>query len=147
MRKLHSISVLAIIFIIFGFGAVYYSKTINKSTHQPVTQDYEKELDKRFRNVINKNNEDLPKMIDDITRLDSVYYLDREVTYIYTVFDIEANKLSSKDFEERLRPILINQVCTSMEAMWKYGVPVGHIYRDKKGKRIFATVIQPEECE
>lgn len=111
---------------------------------------YPKSVDKQLHELSMRINVNLPKMVDDQTRLDrTVSEAGRQFTFFHTLpfhgsYDIDSQKLH--DFME---PVILERYCKSadMQNFRKYDVTANFVYLGKNGVEVTRFIIKPKHCE
>jgi len=93
-------------------------------------------------------NNSLPKMIDDITRLDYISVQDKDVYYNYTIVDRTVAEMDVSRFTSKMTPMLIAGNCANKESrsLLDEERKLVHVYRDKINKPISKIVIEKSDC-
>ena len=105
--------------------------------------------DSQLSETMSQMNENLPLMVDDITRIDSVEVDGRNIIYNYTL-TADLNEIVDElpTFEE-LRLNQLNEYCfvEGNNYFSSVNVSVTSIYRNLNGKQLNVFTLKPEECK
>lgn len=99
-----------------------------------------------------KVNSSLPRMIDNVTRLErTAVGPGNRFTYMNTLVNYPGPEQSDLDFKEGIesaRMLLTQQVCSKkeMEPMISTGAEIVYSYQDKSGAALFDVVITKDKC-
>ncbi len=92
----------------------------------------------------------LPRMIDNVTRLDSTVGAKNILQYQYTLVGIPTANISEQILKDELETNIVNNVCTSKELV-KYfiskGVTVSYAYYGSDGNLIGVISVAPSQCQ
>ena len=128
------------IFLILSLSIILFSQeTYDRKTIQSAI----------FLNeVASSVNKQLPMMIDKHTRMDNVFGTEKNITYKYTLININYGDFTAKQVENSLKENIKNSVCTSpnTKIFPDNGVTMNYSYYSKKGKYITKIIITPKDC-
>jgi hypothetical protein len=162
----------------FGFGATYISGRIFRSGRK-VTFKYllsgvvsisavtayfvlavaiqylidmnrDKASQEYLMEVAEITNKDLPVTVDDQTELVKLDGLEGVLVYYYRLPNIIQGQLSENYLIEQLRPIIINQTCTTpdtREDFLENGVTLRYIYNAKDSSEIAQFDVKISDCD
>lgn len=105
--------------------------------------------DLELKKSILQINDDLPFMVDDITRLDNVNVVKRNVIYSYTFLNSVELKSGTPISMEELKNIQLNEYCFGTEENRYFStvnVSITSIYKYEIGDKIESFTIKPSEC-
>lgn len=104
--------------------------------------------DKQLQQLAKKANETCPKMLDQLTRLDSCAALPGN-TFKYYQTVLGAVITDTTLFKPRLQPQILTMIKTSPDPVYKYfkekDVTVAFQYNDEKGNYLFSVIVKPED--
>lgn len=98
-----------------------------------------------FVSIENKN---CPRMIDNITRLDSCIALpNKTVKYSATILHLDASKINTKESSELVKKNLVYALQTNpqLKEGLKLGISFLYLYHDQKGSLIYEISITPDD--
>ena len=114
--------------------------------HQQSDQD----IVSQMQQASNRINQQLPRMGDKITRLDTtIAGPGKTWTYMYTIVSPNSTSLTQQDLDKYLGTKVRNGVCTekSMKAFIDNGVKIRYVYRASDGTVIGSIVVNPSDCK
>jgi hypothetical protein len=94
-------------------------------------------------------NENLPMVVDNETRLDSVSAVPgRHFIYHYTLLTLSRADVDPDDFHKTIKPRLKSRLCGSaeMQNFLKNGVTISYLYKSKDGQPVGGAKLAPSEC-
>jgi hypothetical protein len=100
-----------------------------------------------LQNAIDMNRK-CPLQIDEWTRLDSTTAgPGKTFTYYYTLVNQTRKRIDAKSMEDRLKPLLINNMKTNrdLEVLRKNGITMCYTYYDKNGQCVLNIRVKPED--
>lgn len=111
--------------------------------------DNNDELETYLAEMVTKLNDQLPVMVNGVTRLEQVKSSGLQVQYYYTVLDAEVDSLSVDYWTDAVKNDVANQTCQDQKIteMFTLGVSNQYIYSDTKNKPLAQFNIDQEICE
>lgn len=103
-------------------------------------------FDKVMMKVASELNKSCPMMVDSETRLDNAIALpDNVFQYNYTLINLPLDSISTQDFEEYMKPQILNNVKTNpdLQTFRDNKVTMAYYYKDMNG--VFITKISITE--
>lgn len=102
----------------------------------------------RLKSDIELTNQKLPMMIDDYTRLDSLYVKGNGISYKYTLVKTTAEDLDILRFKSAMIPSLKLKACSDEEAkaLLDRDKDVSYEYFDKNGQQMLILTINKKDC-
>ena len=145
MRKLKNVVFgVLIVVALAGFAA----RLLGIET--PLTKpDITKKNNLVLSRVANDMNENLPAMIDEITRLDRVTGENLTLTYTYTLVGFSKEEISADALVSEIKPGMLSNYCTSpnMTELKDNHVKLQAKYLDESGQLITQFYVSSSECE
>ena len=107
----------------------------------------ESDLNAALLEASNNLNQNLPRMLDAETRLDTSIVYKRNFIYRHTLVNLSAEEIDEETNDEE-RERIANTVCTTkgMQVFFINNVTVTYSYYGKNGKHITDIVVTPERC-
>ena len=105
-------------------------------------------FDKMLMKVASELNESCPVMVDAETRLDNAITLPGKVfQYNYTLINLPIDSINVNDFEEYMKPQILNNVKTNpdLKLFRENKVTMNYYYKDSKGAFISKISITPDQ--
>jgi len=99
--------------------------------------------------VAEVTNKDLPVLVDDQTELVKLDGIEGILAYYYRLINVTPGELSEAYLIEQLRPVVINNNCTTPGARENFlenGVTLRHIYNDKYSSEIAQFDVKLSDC-
>jgi hypothetical protein len=100
-------------------------------------------------NETDELNKGLPKMVDEITRLDSITAEGHSLKYNYTLVTVKIDDIDVNKFNKSMRSSLLKKICgdADLKTVFKQGAnSIIFSYRDIKGNGITDVVITAADC-
>lgn len=124
---------------------------INKASSDDKVNEGRKEesIDSLLIQVSSDINQQLPRMLDKETRLDTTFAGPGEkLTYIYTFVNLKAADVNSTELFNKMAPTIRNRACSNKDTagLFKIGVTVVNYYQDKDGVFIMDIPVKPQDC-
>ncbi|WP_239005461.1 hypothetical protein [Gloeothece citriformis] len=97
----------------------------------------------------NQMNQDLPKMIDPDTRLDSTQGgPGRQLSYNFTLVNYASNQIDGQRFSQKVMPVIKNQACTnaSVQSLFNNRVSIRFNYYGNDGRLISTIQVNSTDC-
>lgn len=91
----------------------------------------------------------LPRMVDNVTRLDRTVGAENILQYQYTLVNIPTANISEQILKDKLEKDIVNNVCTSKELVKHFihkGVTVSYAYYGNDGRLIGVISVAPSQC-
>ncbi len=112
-------------------------------------QNDESKINKILLETSNELNKELPKMVDEYTRLDNIVTENDIFQYNYTLINANFKDVSKQELRNSLNEKLTNFVCQdqAMKVFVKNYITVNYAYFDKTGKEITVISIPPSNCK
>lgn len=97
---------------------------------------------------IKKINDNLPSMVDEETRLDSIALKNKDVHYDYTLVDSLVENMDVDNFHAMMAPTVKLIGCKDQEtrALLNEGRKLIILYRDKSSKPVATFVVVKSDC-
>lgn len=124
----------------FSAGKVWYEKNSRDTAS--------KNQDLAFHAAAAEINRTSPKMVDEVTRLDSAVYAYGKMTTFYTLPKLQRSEVNKQEFLRAGRSAAVAQLCTgktSLAALRK-GLTYGFVYRDSTGSTISEFQVNQTDC-
>lgn len=105
-------------------------------------------FDKMLMKVASELNENCPIMVDAETRLDNAVTLpDKVFQYNYTLINLHIDSINIPDFEEYMKPQILNNVKTNpdLKLFRENEVTMSYYYKDSKGAFVSKITISPDQ--
>ncbi len=102
--------------------------------------------EKYLKGLAKETNKQLPKMLDDDTRLDKLTGKSKNLTYYYTLVKIKKGEYTEKEIKDAMTPTIKKSACTNGKLFTSNGVSLTSIYRSKGGKFMAKINILPKDC-
>ncbi|MDO9364860.1 MAG: RDD family protein [Methylotenera sp.] len=113
-----------------------------------VKKEKDAEINISLQAEVSHLNVDLPKMLDDETRHDSVQVLNKEIRYNYTLINYPASDFDKNEFFKTYKPRLLNTVCTAeIQPYLQKGVVFSHAYFGNDEELVSLISITPSDCK
>ncbi|CAB5721073.1 Uncharacterised protein [Delftia tsuruhatensis] len=140
------------IFLSLALGiAILFGMGIGTETAKELFKAiYPKSTDKNLHDLSLKINVNLPKMVDDQTRLDrTVSEAGRKFTFFHSLPFHKSSDIDSQKIHDFMEPIIREKYCTSadMKNFIKYDVTTSFVYRGNDGLEVTRFIIKPKDCE
>lgn len=91
-------------------------------------------------------SEGLPSRIDDDTSLESVVANEGELVFNYTLVNYKFGEIDGTALGEAMKPVLIDQLCEPMAAIWKAGFKIRTEYSSSDGQVLSEIHIVGSDC-
>lgn len=93
-------------------------------------------------------NQQLPVMVDKVTRLDLVMAAGKQLFYKYTIVNTPGRGLDKAGFSGAVRPMLVTNACTAEETrkLLQLGVSYNYIYIGSDGVVIDTIKVGRADC-
>ena len=104
-------------------------------------------IDKVLVKLSSEMNENLPIMVDGITRLDNVTALpNKAIQYSYTLVNMEKSEIDTLEMKKYLEQQIINISTTNPDLKYfrDNNIIMKYYYKDAYGKYLFTIVFNPE---
>jgi len=111
--------------------------------------DLQPVVHKQLVEISNKINEDLPRLVDSDTIMETTAVIKKSFTYRYTFVKYTSETLSGKVAYEYLSPKIINLYCydPTMRIYKTFGYQMVHTYYGKDGKFITQIKVSKSNCK
>lgn len=118
--------------VLSSVGKIIYLIIINDKKPE------REELIDNVRFVVNQINKKTPKMIDNITRLDSVVFNNNQytVSYFYSLTSINKDSLDIANFHNQMKTLIYKNKEKILELDKTGSLKIKYIYNDHFGRRI-----------
>ncbi|WP_035051989.1 hypothetical protein [Andreprevotia chitinilytica] len=105
-------------------------------------------VNKELAKAAEKMNQDLPKMVDPVTRLNHVDTGDKSIQYNYTLTDPALADIDKSKLLDLARPKLLEAYCKSpsMQPFLKNNVTATYSYKNASGGDILSIRITAADC-
>lgn len=100
----------------------------------------------QLRSFANEVNRRVPMMLDQHTRLDGADAAPNELTYKFTILNVQAQQMDIRDFEAVMAIRVIKNVCGRLQMLIKRGVTIHYYYRDNAGQKITKLSVNKDDC-
>ena len=98
----------------------------------------------------NEMNQQLPKMIDPDTRLDSTQGgPGRQLSYNLTLVNYSSNQINNQQFDQKVTPLIKNQTCTHPETqvLFSNKITIRFNYYGNDGRLISTFQVNSSDCK
>lgn len=152
--------------IVFGTAIValivfiFYSRPIEKPTNQhPVNSTksvankpsiIQQQLAKKIADIVELENKSLPRMVDNVTRLDSVKANPgAQITYFYTLPQYASTEVSSQWVATEGKLKVAKGVCTdaNLQPILASGATLMYVYKGNDGIYINQFQVTQDDCQ
>jgi hypothetical protein len=115
----------------------------------PVITAQARGLSSILNEVSSEFNENLPKMVDSTTRLDTTFVLNKKLYYVNTIVNSSAEDIEPSSFYLKMNEKIINNYCTTpdMKVYRQFNVPCVWRWYGKHGKYITEVEVSPSQCK
>jgi|CXWL01.1.fsa_nt_gi hypothetical protein len=113
-------------------------------------KDIDNKINQRLIETANTLNQNLPKTIDDETRLERVVAENLALAYHYTLVNQSgAASFDEVSFKENMHPILTRQICDNdqLQATKRHNIGSIFKYYDTAGNFLASISINPRDCQ
>ena len=122
----------------FGFYRVYVMKTAIAARY-PLSE---------LKAIAIEANKNLPVMVDQLTRLDSVVAHEGILEKRYSLVSTKLSDVNVGEFTAKISPILISESCRNKLSLNLYasGISESFTYSDMEGQKISTITINKKSC-
>ena len=122
----------------FGFYRVYVMKTAI-AVRYPLSE---------LKAIAIEANKNLPVMVDQLTRLDSVVAHEGILEKRYSLVSTRLSDVNVGEFTAKISPILISESCRNKQSLNLYasGISESLTYSDMEGQKISTITINKKSC-
>jgi len=158
-----TISIICIVigmFFFSTFGKIIARKAFNSNHKQKTTiakqssnsnnqQKQNAEIEKLLLEVQETVKSQLPMMLDERTRLDSMVAVKNQLLCKYTMVNYKLTEIDMKEFETEAKKLVKHNTCSNKisKKLVQDGAKYVFIYYDKDGYKITRIIIDSESCE
>lgn len=81
-------------------------------------------------------------------RMKNVKASGEELIYNFVIINRSASEINSILFLDKMKPVLLNKVCThpKLKVLWEHGVSASYVYTGNDNKYIGKITIAPSQC-
>lgn len=132
-----------------GVGSIFggiLGQAIGKATGRALASP--EEINSALIKTCNEANKELPKKIDNETRIDSLSAGNKKMTYHYTVLSGRAVDFDHFKFSEIMTTRLSTAACNSddLKPVFRAGITVSYDYKGFDGLPIATIDVTPSQC-